>query len=112
MHEVDDQWDGTIRRIVVPTPFRDTVLKLVHEHSGHLSIHKMRTLLGKFNTWTGIHVDTVRHYSACPECQCVSRRHPKVAPLQEVPVITEPWERVASTWSDPSPEPKMAPSTC
>ena len=21
MHEVDDQWDGTIRRIVVPTPF-------------------------------------------------------------------------------------------
>ena len=87
MHEVDDQLDGTITRIVVPIPFSDTALKLVHEHSGYLSIHKMRTLLGKFYAWTGIHVYTMRHYSACPECQRVSRRRPKVAPLQEVPVI-------------------------
>ena len=66
----------------------------------------MRTLLGKFYTWTGIHVDTVRHYSACPECQHVSRRHPKVAPLQEVPVITEPWERVAFDLVGPLPRAK------
>ena len=38
MHENCDEWEGTLTRIVVPMLYRQQIMDLVHQHSGHLGV--------------------------------------------------------------------------
>ena len=95
MHEKCDEWEGTLNRIVVPMLYREQIMDLVHQHSGHLGVQKMRKLLNRYCTWTGMHVDLCKRYAYCEACQKVAKNMPKSAPLQPVCIISEPFERVA-----------------
>ena len=102
-HRKVDEWANPQDRIVVPEVFRHKVLVLAHDHSGHLGVAKVRQLVGRFYTWTGMYTDIVRYCAACSVCQVNKKTAPKPAPLQNVPVLTEPWERVAFDIVGPLP---------
>ena len=95
MHECDIINLGSVKRIVVPKEFRSIVMDLAHKHSGHLGIAKVRALLALLYMWPGIHHDVRRHVLSCPECQFAKRSTPQLAPNQGMPVITEPFEKMA-----------------
>ena len=102
-HHKLECWDGPRQKIVVPQSFRSKILTLAHEHCGHLGVNKMRKLIG---TWTGLQSDIVRHCAACEVCQKNSKGKPKAAPIQTVPTIIEPWERMAFDLVGPFPRSK------
>lgn len=95
MHEKPDEVHGLLKRIVVPVEVHERVLELAHEHSGHLSISKLRALIARWYIWPGIHADITRHCAQCRSCQLQKRNKPKSAPNHRVPIITEPFEKIA-----------------
>ena len=98
-----DEEHGMIDRIVFPTSLRKRILVLAHDHSGHFSVAKMRQMLSQRYTWPGIHYDIQRHCSKCEACNLNRRGRPRATPLQDVPVITEPFEKVAFDLVGPFP---------
>ena len=103
MHEQEVLNIGTVKRIVVPKKFRQTILDLAHKHAGHLGIAKVRALLAPFYTWPGIHRDVRAHCLACPICQVTKRGVPPQAPNQCMPILTEPFEKMATDIVGPFP---------
>ena len=98
-----DEEHGMIDRIVFPTSLRKRIVVLAHDHSGHLSVAKMRQMLSQWYTWPGIHYDIQRHCSKCEACNLNRQGRPRATPLQDVPVITEPFEKVAFDLVGPFP---------
>ena len=103
MHEQDVLNIGCVKRIVVPLQFRQTILELAHKHSGHLGIAKVRALLAPFYTWPGIHKDVRAHCLACSVCQVSKRAVPSLAPNQCMPILSEPFEKMATDIVGPFP---------
>ena len=103
MHEHDVPNLGTVSRIVVPLRFRPLVLNLAHKHSGHLGIAKVRALLAPLYTWPGIHRDVRAHCLSCTACQTAKRGVPSAAPYQCMPILTEPFEKLATDIVGPFP---------
>ena len=100
MHEQDVLNIGSVKRIVVPLQFRQTILDLAHNHSGHLGIAKV---MAPFYTRPGIHKDVRAHCLTCPVCQVTKRAVPSLAPNQCMPVLSEPFEKMATDIVGPFP---------
>ena len=92
-----------LKRIVVPSEFRPSILDLAHKHAGHLGIAKMRLLLAPYYTWPGIHRDVRSHYLFCVDCQKNKRDVPSLAPNQAMPILTVPFEKMATDIVGPFP---------
>ena len=103
MHEQDVMNIGSVKRIVVPKKFRKVIMDLAHKHTGHLGIAKVGALLAPFYTWPGIHRDVRAHCLACPICQVTKRGVPSLAPNQSMPILTEPFEKMATDIVGPFP---------
>lgn len=91
--------DGNlVRQLVVPRPYRRTVLKLAHEGTlgGHQGVKKVTEKVRSNFFWPGVQADVVRFCRSCDICQrTVSKgRIPKVQ-IGRVPVIDTPFRRVA-----------------
>ncbi len=95
MHEIEHKNLGTLKRIVVLMNFRTLILDLAHKHAGHLGIAKMRQLLAPYHTWPGVHKNVRAHQLSCKECQKYKRNVPPLAPNQSMPILTEPFEKMA-----------------
>lgn len=87
-----------IQQVVVPTQYRDQVIKLAHESilGGHQGIQKtVNKVLNNF-FWTGMNSDISRFCQSCDSCQ---RTLPKgrvtKVPLGSMPLIDAPFQRVA-----------------
>jgi len=85
------------KQLVVPKSLRNGAIGLAHESvmAGHLGIAKtLDRLLTQF-WWPGIGADVSRYVRSCDACQ---RTTPKgrvgKAPLQKMPIIREPFQRV------------------
>ena len=83
--------------------FRPLILNLAHKHSGHLGIAKVKALLAPFYTWPGIHKDVREHCMTCEICQITKRGVPPLAPNQSMPILTEPFEKMATDIVGPFP---------
>ena len=103
MHQHDVINIGSVNRIVVPLKVRPLILNLAHKHSGHLGIAKVRALLAPFYTWPGIHKDVREHCMTCEICQITKRGVPPLAPNQSMPILTEPFEKMATDIVGPFP---------
>ena len=106
LHEAELSNLDTVHRIVVPSQFRRLVLELAHERAGHLSITKMRALVAPMYTWPGIHRDVCAHAITCKHCQVYKRATPTKAPNQPMPVISEPFKKLAVDLVGPFPRSK------
>ena len=92
-------------QLVLPTALRPAVLKLAHNIpiAGHLGRKKTtdRILLRFY--WPGVFQDVRDHCRACPQCQKTSTRVVKKAPLIPLPIMDEPFRRIAMDIEEPLP---------
>jgi hypothetical protein len=92
------EYGNTFRQVVVPVDYRKHVLKLAHEAvlGGHQGSKKTRNKVMSDFTWPGMQADITRYCQSCDICQ---RTLPKgrvgKVPLGSVPLIEEPFQRVA-----------------
>ncbi len=79
----------------MPAGHRQQLLQLAHDHNGHLSTKKIRAVLKRIVTWPGIHKDIVEWCTRCDICQKEARARAPRAPMEEIPVMTVPFEKIA-----------------
>jgi len=85
-------------QLVVPQPLRETVIKLAHESimSGHMGIRRTLDRVLTSFYWPGITSDVKRFCQSCDICQrTVPKGKVNKVPLQKMPLIDEPFKRVA-----------------
>ena len=94
-----------IEQLVLPTELRPTVLKLAHDvpMAGHLGKKKTTDrILNRFY-WPGLFRDVEEHCRSCGQCQKLSTRKVKKAPLVPLPIMDEPFRRIAMDIVGPLP---------
>ncbi|KAK3869288.1 hypothetical protein Pcinc_025397 [Petrolisthes cinctipes] len=86
------------RKLVVPADCRRIVLQVAHESPlvGHFSHRKTEDKVSKHFFWPAMATDIRDYYRSCDLCQRKSSRgRVKPVPLIPLPVVTEPFSRVA-----------------
>ena len=97
--------DQAVEQLVLPSRCRMAVLKLAHATplAGHLGRNKtIRRVLQRFY-WPGVCRDVANHCRCCPECQKAQSRRAQPAPLVPLPVMAEPFSRIAMDIVGPLP---------
>ncbi len=87
---------GSVKQLVVPQDAREVILHLGHSipWAGHLGKKKTTARIKIHFYWPGLEADVARYCKSCPDCQKVSIKHPPRVPLQPLPVISTPFERL------------------
>ena len=99
------------KQLVVPFECRKTILRLAHDAptAGHFSHRKTQMKVFEQFFWPGASSDITRYCRSCDICQKVSYKGKvKPVPLQSMPVMTIPFQRIAidliGPFSPPSEE--------
>ncbi|XP_043981200.1 uncharacterized protein LOC122835850 [Gambusia affinis] len=87
---------GAFKQLVVPKDAREMVLILGHSipWAGHLGTHKTLARIKRHFFWPGLRTDVAQFCRTCPQCQLTSNKFPSRAPLQPLPLIDTPFERL------------------
>ncbi|KAL1254106.1 hypothetical protein QQF64_016335 [Cirrhinus molitorella] len=87
---------GPVTQLVVPQCVREVVLTLGHSipWAGHLGKRKTIARIRKYFYWPGLNAEVAQYCRSCPECQKVSIQSPCRVPLQPLPIIGTPFERL------------------
>ncbi len=97
-------------QIVLPLGYRTAVLKLAHDHSlsGHLGSNKTFKRVAKYFYWPGLRSAVSRYCRSCHACQLAGKPNQIIrpAPLQPIPVMGEPFERLILDCVGPLPKSK------
>ena len=86
------------RQLMVPKKFRSMVVKLAHESlmAGHLGVKKTTDRVTNEFHWPGLQADIRRFCQSCDVCQrTIPKGRIPVVPLGEMPIIAEPFQRIA-----------------
>uniref|UniRef100_A0A8C5MTK0 Gypsy retrotransposon integrase-like protein 1 n=1 Tax=Leptobrachium leishanense TaxID=445787 RepID=A0A8C5MTK0_9ANUR len=96
------------KQLIVPQAPRQELLRLAHDIPlvGHLGVTKTRHRLTRAFFWPRLSEDAREYCRTCPVCQKTGKTgdHPK-APLHPMPIIQEPFSRVAVNIIGPLPRP-------
>ena len=97
--ECDTYNNGDVsKQVVVPSDLRHTVMKVAHETilAGHLAAKKTTDRILHDFFWPNVWAEVSRFCLSCDQCQrsMPKGKTPKV-PLTKVPLIDEPFQRVA-----------------
>ncbi|KAL5011209.1 hypothetical protein ScPMuIL_011709, partial [Solemya velum] len=86
--------DGqTVQQVVLPVCFKDTVMKSLHDDSGHQGRDRTRWLVKQRFFWTGLDSDVDRYVKNC--ANCIRRKSPIGISAELVPIQTsQPMELV------------------
>lgn len=87
---------GVTTQLVVPQSVREVILVLGHSipWAGHLGNGKTLARIRRHFYWPGLKTEVTQYCRSCPECQKVSARGPCRVPLQPLPIIGTPFERL------------------
>eukprot|EP00731_Ephydatia_muelleri_P006652 Em0003g900a len=94
-----------VRQLVLPTQCRKAVLQLAHEIplSGHLDKKKtLQRVLQRFY-WPSVCRDVANWCLSCAACQKTAQKRHRPAPLVPLPIIEEPFARIAMDIVGPLP---------
>ncbi len=94
-----------MEQLVLPQQCREAVLQLAHKIplAGHLGREKtVRRVLQRFY-WPTLYRDVKAFCQSCEECQKCSTRKPPQAPLIPLPIMGEPFQRLAMDIVGPLP---------
>ncbi|KAL0178548.1 hypothetical protein M9458_027442, partial [Cirrhinus mrigala] len=93
---------GPATQLVVPRCVREVILTLGHSipWAGHLGKRKTIARIRKYFHWPGLNAEVTKYCQSCPECQKVSNQGPCRVPLQLLPVIGTPYERLSDDGMD------------
>lgn len=100
-----DEGPMSVEQLVLPMKCRRAVLQLAHEIplSGHLGKTKTSQRILQRFYWPTLYKDVGDFCRACPECQKASTRRPHRVPLVPLPIIGQPFERIAMDIVGPLP---------
>ena len=101
-----DSCDEVYHVLVLPKCFRERVLKMGHEGSGHLGARKVKALIRQRFVWPGLGVDVIDHTRSCQVCQKCAKAKGRRVPLMEREVLSEPFEVLAIDLVGPFPKAK------
>ncbi|XP_070200772.1 uncharacterized protein [Littorina saxatilis] len=90
--------EGTFKQVVVPREFREGVMATAHDSilGGHLGTKKTTDRVWRHFYWPGICTDVRRFCASCDKCQkVVAKGRVRKVPLEKMPLIDEPFRRVA-----------------
>jgi len=90
--------DNVTEQLVVPSESRNAVMEIAHSSlmSGHLGIKKTLTRIQNKFFWPGMSSEVARFCRSCDPCQrTVDKGRVSRAKLGRMPMITEPFQRVA-----------------
>ncbi|XP_070576386.1 uncharacterized protein [Ptychodera flava] len=96
----------TLNQLVVPRQCRATLLRLAHDIplAGHLGVEKTKTRLLQHYYWPGIFPDVAKYCRTCEACQKAATRKAGIkAKLIPMPVLEEPFQRIAMDMIGPLP---------
>ena len=96
----------TMEQLVLLKSYRGKVLEMAHNlpMSGHLGREKTTQRLLKRFYWPTLFADVRSYCRSCPECQMSSKRGRNRASLLPLPVIEEPFSRIAMDVVGPLPK--------
>ena len=105
VQEVSDSLGDSVRRIVLPEGRRQQVLQLAHSSlvAGHLGFKKTFAQISRNFLWPRIWVQVKEFVRSCGGCQRAARNSNARAPLQPLPCVSEPFEKVAFDLVGPLP---------
>ncbi|GFN79145.1 gypsy retrotransposon integrase 1 [Plakobranchus ocellatus] len=92
--------------IAVPESLRQVVLSYAHESdlSGHSGFRKTLSAIRDYFSWPGVCSDVKNYTTSCHVCQIKPRTgRDWPAPFQQVPIVSEPFERVIIDLVGPLP---------
>ena len=100
-----DTDDADVDQLVLPTELRPTVLKLAHSipMAGHLGRKKTTDRIIQRFYWPGIFRDVQDYCRTCTQCQKLLMRGFKKALLVPLPIMDEPFKRIAMDIVGPLP---------
>ena len=85
-------------QLVVPKKLREQVMRLAHDPpmGGHQGGKRTREKIWALYYWPGMCAEIRRFCASCPECQkIVPKGRVSRVPLQKMPLVDEPFQRVA-----------------
>ena len=94
-----------VEQLVLPVRCRGVVVKLAHEIPlvGHLGKDKTtKRILQRFY-WPTVHKDVAEFCCSCEQCQKSTKHRKPKGPLIPLPVVTEPFRRIAMDVVGPLP---------
>ena len=81
--------------IVVPEKLRKKVIETGHDQAGHMGTKKTRRMIGDHFYWPGMASQIAQYCKACPVCLKFNFKKTRKEPLHPLPVISQPWDRIA-----------------
>ena len=87
-----------LHQIVVPKPLRLTVLQVSHDipMAGHFGVRRTLSRVLLHFYWPTVRQDVNKYCQSCDACQrTIPRGRIPCAPLEKMPVITQPFQRIA-----------------
>ena len=105
LHQYSDELGDPISRVVVPKGRRQQVLQLGHSNllAGHFGVKKTYARISRHFVWPGLSVNVKELVRGCPGCQRAAKNTRAKAPLQPLPVVSEPFSKVAFDLVGPLP---------
>ena len=98
--------DAAVEQLVLPRRCRRAVLDLAHEIpvAGHLGKEKTRERILRRFYWPSLNKDVELYCRSCRVCQKSTQSRVKKAPMVPLPVIEEPFSRIAMDIVGPLPK--------
>ena len=105
VHYTSDGVDDQVVRVVVPVSRRQQVLQMGHSSSiaGHFGVKKTHSKIAKHFVWPGLWTQVKAYVRTCGGCQLAAKQHKSRAPLQPLPCVGEPFQKVAFDLVGPLP---------
>ena len=100
-----DSLGDSNQRVVVPTGRRHQVLKLAHSNlvAGHFGFKKTFARISRHFLWPRMWGEVKEFVQSCAGCQRAARNDNSRAPLQPLPCVSEPFQKVAFDLVGPLP---------
>ena len=94
-----------IEQLVLPTSCRRTILELAHRipFAGHMGRDKTARRIQQRFYWPTLFKDVADYCRRCPVCQKVGTQGQRKVPLVPLPIMQEPFERIAMDIVGPLP---------
>ncbi|XP_071948879.1 uncharacterized protein [Antedon mediterranea] len=85
--QIDDQ-------IVVPQEYREHIINIAHDKTGHLGVQKTQDRITQHFYWPGINYQVREHCKTCPQCQYLTKTKKQKQLLRPLPIIDIPFKRI------------------
>ena len=99
-----------VHQVVIPEVYRKEIISVAHDNpmAGHLGVNKTCDRVTQHFYWPGVRKDVVEHCKTCDICQKVGKPNQVIPryPLQPIPVMEEPFEKVIVDCVGPLPKTK------